>query len=80
MKEGVHHEKIYLLAFISILLGSICMVSYFMMGSSIEVNGKKTEPFFLIPLSILFVFSGIVTLLLMVEQVHHFQISILQHH
>ncbi|MEN8648839.1 DUF3955 domain-containing protein [Bacillus toyonensis] len=56
------------------------MVSYFMMGSSIEVNGKKTEPFFLIPLSILFVFSGIVTLLLMVEQVHHFQISILQHH
>ncbi|MGH1287815.1 DUF3955 domain-containing protein [Bacillus toyonensis] len=80
MKERVHHEKIYLLAFISILLGSIHMVSYFMMGSIIEINGKITEPFSLIPLSILFVFSGIVTLLLMVEQVHHFQISILQNH
>ncbi|MBE7106659.1 DUF3955 domain-containing protein [Bacillus cereus] len=57
-------KKIYLLAFISILLGTICMVSYFMMGSSLAPDGTLTEPFFLIPLSILFVFSGIVALLL----------------
>ncbi|MEK4745809.1 MULTISPECIES: DUF3955 domain-containing protein [unclassified Bacillus (in: firmicutes)] len=58
-------KKIYLLAFISILLGAICMVSYFVMGSSLEPDGKLTEPFFLIPLSILFVFSGIAALLLL---------------
>lgn len=58
-------KKIYVLAFISILLGAICMVSYFVMGSSVEPNGTLTEPFFLIPLSILFVFSGIAALLLL---------------
>lgn len=58
-------KKIYLLACISILLGAICMVSYLMMGSSVEADGTLTEPFFLIPLSILFVFSGITALLLM---------------
>ncbi|KAA0774823.1 DUF3955 domain-containing protein (plasmid) [Bacillus mycoides] len=57
-------KKIYVLAFISILLGAICMVSYLVMGSSVEPNGTLTEPFFLIPLSILFVFSGITALLL----------------
>ncbi len=57
-------KKIYVLAFISILLGAICMVSYLVMGSSVEANGTLTEPFFLIPLSILFVFSGITALLL----------------
>ncbi|MED0987732.1 DUF3955 domain-containing protein [Bacillus paramycoides] len=56
---------IYSSAFISILLGAICMVSYFMIGSSVESNGTLTEPFFLIALSILFVFSGITALLLM---------------
>ncbi|KZE05792.1 hypothetical protein B4117_2677 [Bacillus mycoides] len=40
------------------------MVSYLVMGSSVEPNGTLTEPFFLIPLSILFVFSGITALLL----------------
>lgn len=59
-------KKIYLLAFISILLGAICMVSYFVMGSSVEPDGRLAEPFFLIPLSILFVFSGIAALLLLV--------------
>ncbi|MCU5181891.1 DUF3955 domain-containing protein [Bacillus toyonensis] len=56
-------KKIYVLAFISILLGAICMVSYLVMGSSVEPNGTLTEPFFLIPLSI--VFSGIAALLLL---------------
>ncbi|PEK40964.1 group-specific protein [Bacillus cereus] len=58
-------KKIYLLACISLLLGALCMVNYFMMGSSLEPDGTLAEPFFLIPLSILFVFSGIAALLLL---------------
>lgn len=57
-------KKICLGACISILLGTICMVNYFMMGSSVGPDGTLTEPFFLIPLSIIFVFSGITAFLL----------------
>ncbi|TNP10411.1 DUF3955 domain-containing protein (plasmid) [Bacillus tropicus] len=41
------------------------MVSYFMMGSKIGPDGTLTEPFFLIPLSIVCIFSGITAFLLM---------------
>lgn len=57
-------KKICLSAFISILLGVICIVSYCIIGSTVEPDGKLTEPFFLIPISILFIFSGITMLLL----------------
>lgn len=58
-------KKMCLGACISILLGTICMVSYFMMGSKIGPDGTLTEPFFLIPLSIVCIFSGITAFLLM---------------
>jgi hypothetical protein len=56
-------KKKYLLASTPIFLGVICMISYFMIGSRVEPDGTLVEPFFLIPLSYLFVFSGIIALL-----------------
>lgn len=56
-------KKKYLLASTPIFLGVICMISYFMIGSRVEPDGTLVEPFFLLPLSYLFVFSGIIALL-----------------
>lgn len=56
-------KKKYLLASTPIFLGVICMISYFMIGSRVEPDGTLVEPFFLIPFSYLFVFSGIIALL-----------------
>ncbi|MDR4324516.1 DUF3955 domain-containing protein [Bacillus pseudomycoides] len=36
---------------------------YSMIGSRVEPDGTLVEPFFLIPLSYLFVFSGIIAIL-----------------
>lgn len=41
----------------------LCLVIYSMIGSRVEPDGTLVEPFFLIPLSYLFVFSGIIAIL-----------------
>ncbi|MFF2288284.1 DUF3955 domain-containing protein [Peribacillus butanolivorans] len=56
-------KKKYLLASTPIFLGVICMISYFMIGSRVEPDGTLVEPFFLMPLSYLFVFIGIIAFL-----------------
>ncbi|PEY38997.1 group-specific protein [Bacillus cereus] len=42
---------------------ALCLVIYSMIGSRVEPDGTWVEPFFLIPLSYLFVFSGIIAIL-----------------
>lgn len=55
--------KKYLLASTPILIGVICLVIYSIIGSSVAPDGTLEEPFFLIPLSYLFVFIGIISIL-----------------
>jgi len=43
-----------------ISLSFICMAAYNFIGSTIDKNGFLHEPFFLIPIGWLFLFSGIV--------------------
>lgn len=54
----------YLFAATPILLGILCIIIYGMIGSRVEPDGTLVEPFFLIPISFLFVFSGIISLLI----------------
>lgn len=58
-------NKKILLALLPILIGVIGLISYFIIGSRVTLDGTLEEPFFLIPLSYLFVFSGIALLLFM---------------
>ncbi|PFN09897.1 DUF3955 domain-containing protein [Bacillus cereus] len=53
----------YLLASTPIFLGILCLVIFNIIGSRVEPDGTLVEPFFLIPLSDLFVFSGIIAIL-----------------
>ena len=53
----------YLLAATPIVLGVLCLIIYSMMGSSVAPDGTLAEPFFLLPLSYLFVFSGVISVL-----------------
>lgn len=53
----------YLFAATPILLGILCIIIYGMIGSRVEPDGTLVEPFFLIPISYLLVFSGIISLL-----------------
>lgn len=53
----------YLLASTPIFLGILCLVIFNIIGSRVEPDGTLVEPFFLIPLSYLFVFSGIIAIL-----------------
>lgn len=54
----------YLFAATPILLGILCIIIYGMIGSRVEPDGTLVEPFFLIPISFLFVFSGIISLII----------------
>ncbi|GGI45670.1 hypothetical protein GCM10008018_13320 [Paenibacillus marchantiophytorum] len=58
-------KKKYLLASSPMVLGVICMISYFMIGSKAEPDGTLVEHFFLVPLSYLLVFSSILIFLAM---------------
>lgn len=53
----------YLLASTPILLGVVCLIIYSMIGSKVAPDGTLEEPFFLIPLSYLFVLIGIISIL-----------------
>ncbi|WP_082028090.1 DUF3955 domain-containing protein [Bacillus badius] len=56
-------SKKHLLSFISILIGVICLLTYEAIGTKVEPYGTLVEPFFLLPLSYLFIFVGIILLL-----------------
>ncbi|WP_121639595.1 DUF3955 domain-containing protein [Virgibacillus sp. Bac330] len=58
-------KKKMILASSPILLGVICLMSYYIIGARVTEDGVLKEPFFLIPLSFLFIFSGITLLCLM---------------
>nr|WP_238941905.1 DUF3955 domain-containing protein [Bacillus sp. REN10] len=53
----------YLLAVTPIFLGVIGLIVYNMIGSRVEPDGTLVEPFFFIPISYLFIFSGIISVL-----------------
>jgi xanthine/uracil permease len=55
--------KKYLLASTPILLGVVCLIIYSIIGSRVASDGTLEEPFFLIPLSYLFVLIGIISVL-----------------
>lgn len=54
----------YLLASTPIFLGVLCLILFSFIGSKVAPDGTLIEPFFLIPLSYLLFFSGIISLLL----------------
>lgn len=56
-------KKKYLLASTPIFLGVLCLIISSLIGSRVEPDGTLVEPFFLIPLSYLIVFSGMISLL-----------------
>jgi len=56
-------KKKYLLASTPIFLGVVCLIIYSLIGSSVAPDGTLEEPFFLILLSYLFVFVGIISVL-----------------
>lgn len=51
--------KKYILAFITFIVGIGCMVAYGIIGSEVAPDGTLIEPFFLIPLSYLFMTVGV---------------------
>ncbi|MBM7713972.1 DUF3955 domain-containing protein [Siminovitchia sp. FSL H7-0308] len=56
-------KKRFLLALLPIVAGVICLISYEVIGAEVEADGTLKEPFFLIPISFLLLFSGIAALL-----------------
>lgn len=53
----------YFLASIPMFLGVACLIIYSFIGSKLAPDGTLIEPFFLIPISYLLFFSGIISLL-----------------
>jgi uncharacterized membrane protein len=53
----------YLLASSPIFLGVLCIIMFNIIGSEVKPDGTLVEPFFLIPLAYLFVFTGIIAIL-----------------
>ncbi|GAB6461906.1 DUF3955 domain-containing protein [Bacillus luti] len=53
----------YLLSLIPVLLGVICLIIYASVGSTVKPDGTLEEPFFLIPVSYIFFFSGGISIL-----------------
>ena len=55
--------KKYYFTFATILAGIICAVAYRIIGSEIAPDGTLVEPFYLIPMSYLFFFAGLIGLI-----------------
>ncbi len=53
-------KKIYLIPITLLILAMICFVSYNLIGSSVGPDGILHEPFYLIPMGLLFLFSGLI--------------------
>ncbi len=58
--------KKYILSLISFLIGGGCFVGYSIIGSEVAPDGTLVEPFFLIPIGYLFLFIGIIGVLVRV--------------
>ncbi|MBU5308535.1 DUF3955 domain-containing protein [Clostridioides mangenotii] len=56
-------KKKYLFASTPIFLGVLCLIASTIIGSRVASDGTLIEPFFLIPLSYIFVLIGIVSLI-----------------
>ncbi|WP_193647026.1 DUF3955 domain-containing protein [Bacillus cereus] len=56
-------KKKYLLASSPIFLGLLCIIMFNIIGSEVKPDGTLVEPFFLIPLAYLFIFTGIIAIL-----------------
>lgn len=57
---GGYAMKKYLFTLIPFFIGVSCMVTYNIIGQEVAPDGTLVEPFFLIPLSYLFIAIGIV--------------------
>lgn len=53
----------YTVASIPLFLGAFCFILFNIIGSEVAPDGTLQEPFFLIPIGYLFLFSGVVSLL-----------------
>lgn len=58
-------KKIRLIPIISFVLGIICVISFRIIGSEIAPDGTLVEPFALIPISYLFFFIGIISIIVL---------------
>lgn len=56
--------KKYLLSIISFLISIVCILSYNVIGSSVAPDGTLIEPFYLIPMSWLFLIIGLASLII----------------
>lgn len=56
--------KKYLVAILSFFIGVGCFVTYSIIGSYVAEDGMLVEPFFLIPVGYLFLFSAVGSFLL----------------
>lgn len=52
--------KKYILSLISFVIGIGCLVAYNIIGAEVAYDGTLIEPFFLIPMSYLFLAIGII--------------------
>lgn len=56
--------KKYLLSIISFFISIVCILSYNVIGSSVAPDGTLIEPFYLIPMSWLFLIIGLASLII----------------
>lgn len=62
--------KKYLLSIISFFISIVCILSYNVIGSSVAPDGTLIEPFYLIPMSWLFLIIGLASLIIVFVASH----------
>lgn len=62
--------KKYLLSIISFFISIVCILSYNVIGSSVAPDGTLIEPFYLIPMSWLFLIIGLASLIIVFVVFH----------
>ncbi|WP_397469521.1 DUF3955 domain-containing protein [Psychrobacillus sp.] len=55
--------KKHILAVTSVIIGLLCLIISNIIGAKVEPDGTLTEPFFLLPIGYLFIFSGFILLI-----------------
>lgn len=66
--------KKYFIAFIPVIAGIICWVTYSIIGSEVAPDGTLLEPFFLIPIGFLLIACGIL-IAVVIKVISNFQRS-----
>ena len=66
VKDGneTRKAKMNMISIILLVIGAICFLAKSLIGSEIDSDGVLHEPFFLIPIGYLFLFSGIISILI----------------